>query len=77
VERRTWLQVEEVVSDESGDEYEAEETVDKHYVSEEFRCPVCNLHLASQAEIKAAGLDIEHIETEVRERRYEEEYGND
>jgi hypothetical protein len=51
--------------------------VDKHYAGEEFRCPVCNLHLASQAEIEAAGLDPWHIETEVRERRYEEEYNND
>jgi hypothetical protein len=68
------IQVEEVVSD--VDEY-GEETVDKHLIAEEFRCPVCDLHLASQAEIEAAGLEIEHVETEVRERRYEEEYNND
>jgi hypothetical protein len=69
------IQVEEVVSED--DEYGPEETVDKHLVAEEFRCPVCDLHLASQAEIDAAGLQIEHVETEVRERRYEEEYNND
>jgi hypothetical protein len=69
------IQVEEVVSDD--EEYGPEETVDKHLVGEEFRCPVCDLHLASQAEIEAAGLEVEHIETEVRERRYEEEYNNE
>jgi hypothetical protein len=70
------IQVEEVVlGDFSGDE--EEEMVDKHYAGEEFRCPVCNLHLASQAEIEAAGLDPWHVETEVRERRYEEEYNNE
>jgi hypothetical protein len=70
------IQVEEVVLDDfPGDE--EEEMVDKHYAGEEFRCPVCNLHLASQAEIEAAGLDPWHVETEVRERRYEEEYNNE
>jgi hypothetical protein len=69
------IQVEEVVSED--DEYGPDETVDKHYVGEEFRCPVCDLHLASQAEIEAAGLTIEHVETEVRERRYEPEYNNE
>ncbi len=71
------IQVEEVVSEDTDSEYGMEETVDKHYVAEEFRCPVCDLHLASQDEIEAAGLEIEHIETEVRERRYEEEYNNE
>ena len=71
------IKVEEVVSDYTDEEYDAEETVDKHYVGEEFRCPVCNLHLASMVEIEAAGLETVHVETEVRERRYEEEYNND
>jgi len=69
------IQIEEVVSDDA--ENGPEETVDKHYVAEEFRCPVCDLHLASQAEIEATGLETEHVETEVRERRYEEEYNNE
>ena len=68
------IQVEEVVSD---DDDVWEETVDKHYVGEEFRCPVCDLHLASQAEIEATGLPIEHVETEMRERRYEAECNNE
>jgi hypothetical protein len=71
------IMFQEVVSDESVDECGGEEAVDKHYVGEEFRCPVCNLYLASQEEIEAADLDTEHIETEVRERRYEEEYNNE
>jgi hypothetical protein len=69
------FQVEEVVSDD--DEYGPEETVDKHFVGEEFQCPVCDLHLDSQAEIEAVGLQLEHMETEVRERRYEAEYNNE
>jgi hypothetical protein len=69
------MQVEEVVSEE--DEYGPEETVDKHFVGEEFRCPVCDLHLLTQSEIEATGLVVEHVETEVRERRYEEEYNNE
>ena len=71
------IQVEEVVSDYTEDDWGGEETVDKHFVGEEFRCPVCNLHFDSMAEIEAAGLETTHMDTEVRERRYEEEYGND
>jgi hypothetical protein len=71
------IQVEEIISEVTHDEYGAEERVDKHYVAEELKCPVCNLHLASHAEIEAAKLDTEHVETEVRERRYEEEYNNE
>jgi len=69
--------VEEVIAEEELGEYGEEESVDKHYAGEEFKCPVCALHLASQAEIEAAGLIIEHVENEIRERRYEEEYNNE
>ncbi len=53
------------------------EIVEKHLVPEEFRCPVCGLHLDSHGEIEAVGLDAEHTEIEDREREYEPEYGNE
>jgi hypothetical protein len=36
--------------------------VTKEYVAEKFKCPVCDLHLTSQAEIEAAGLHCDHDE---------------
>jgi hypothetical protein len=69
--------VEEIISEEGLGDFGEEEAVDKHYAGEEFKCPTCGLHLASQAEVEAAGLSLEHMETEIRERRYEEEYNNE
>ena len=65
---------EEVVDQEPDSE---EELVEKLYGSEEFFCPVCELRLNSEAEIRAADLESEHAETVERERRYEEEYNNE
>ena len=53
------------------------EIVEKCFHAEEFHCPVCKLRLGSEAEIEAAGLTTEHIETEEREAEYGPEYGND
>jgi hypothetical protein len=53
-----------------------EEEVEKYYVAEELRCPVCGLHLDSRAEIDAAGVDADHNVTELRDRQYEPDYGN-
>jgi hypothetical protein len=70
------IQIGEDVSEEESSDY-GYETVDKQYVAEEFKCPVCELHFGRQAEIEAVGLEIYHSETEERERRYEEEYNNE
>jgi hypothetical protein len=56
---------------------DGEELVEKTYISERFFCPVCELRLDGQDEIGAADLEVEHTETETRERRYEEEYNNE
>jgi hypothetical protein len=64
---------EEVIPAEPSDE---DEQVEKYYGAEELRCPVCDLHLDSRAEIEAAGIDADHTETELREREYEPDYGN-
>jgi hypothetical protein len=66
---------EEVSEDEANDPYE--ELVDVSYVAEEFLCPSCNLHLESRDAIEAVGLDVDHIDTETRQREYEPDYGND
>jgi hypothetical protein len=59
-------------------DYESdEETVDIFYFAEEFQCPSCNLHLDNRESIEAAGLDVEHVATETRQREYEPDYGND
>jgi hypothetical protein len=44
---------------------------------EEFICPECSLRLFGVKEIAAAGLNPEVKRTEIREREYEEDYGND
>lgn len=67
----------EELSEEQDEEYPGEETVEVSLVAEEFSCPSCKLHLNSRDEIEAAGLEVEHIETETRQREYEPDYGND
>jgi len=67
----------EEVSEEQEEEYQDEETVDVSFVAEEFQCPSCGLHLDSREEIAAANLEVEHTETETRQREYEPDYGND
>jgi hypothetical protein len=67
----------EEVSEEQDEEYQDEETVDIFFVAEEFQCPSCGLHLDSRDEISAANLEVEHTETETRQREYEPDYGND
>ncbi len=73
----TGVLVEEIISEETLGDFGEDEAVDKNYASEEFKCPVCDLHLVGQIEIEAAGLASEHAETEIRERRYEEGYNNE
>ncbi|TNE43201.1 MAG: hypothetical protein EP345_04665 [Sphingomonadales bacterium] len=52
------------------------ETVEITYSADEFACPVCDLHLTGQAEVLAAGYELEHAETDERQIEYEPEYGN-
>jgi hypothetical protein len=66
---------EEVSEDDDEDPYE--ELVDVSYAAEEFMCPSCGLHLDSRDAIKAVGLEVDHVETETRQREYEPDYGND
>jgi hypothetical protein len=66
----------EEVSEEDGED-PYEELVDVFYVAEEFLCPSCNLHLDSREAIEAVGLDVDHVETDTRQREYEPDYGND
>ena len=66
----------EEVSEQEGTEYD-EEMVDVFYVAEEFECPSCHLHLDNREAVAATGLDVEHTETETRQREYEPDYGND
>ena len=78
---------EEVIDTESGwmkkDEYGnmygdlPSETVEKTFVVEMFECPVCAMRLYGIQEIVAAELPDEFTETEERERKFEDEYGND
>jgi hypothetical protein len=53
------------------------ETVEKTYTAEAFVCPVCNLSLFGTKEIVAADMQQEFSKREVREREFEEDYGND
>lgn len=71
------MQFEEKISEEVLPEEEWEETVDILYIAEEFSCPVCHFHLNSQEEIEAFSLNPYHTEIDVRELKYEPEYGND
>ncbi|MGY3387789.1 hypothetical protein ACVWW6_000380 [Bradyrhizobium sp. USDA 3311] len=72
----TGVKYNEEVSEEDS-EHPDEEMVDIFYVAEEFRCPSCNLHLDTREAIEAVGLDVDHVETETRQREYEPDYGND
>ncbi|MCK1582427.1 hypothetical protein IVB03_23390 [Bradyrhizobium sp. 168] len=65
----------EEASDDDNDPFE--ELVVVLYVAEEFYCPACGLRLGSREEIEAVDLDVEHTETEARQREYEPDYGND
>jgi hypothetical protein len=67
----------EEVSEEDSSEDPYEELVDVFYVAEEFLCPSCNLHLDSREAIAAVGLNVDHVETDTRQREYEPDYGND
>lgn len=71
------IKYDEEVSEDDNDDDPYEELVDVSYVAEEFLCPSCNLHLESRDAIAAAGLDVDHVETETRQREYEPDYGND
>jgi hypothetical protein len=68
------IKYDEEVSEESDEADPYEELVDVSYVAEEFLCPSCNLRLDSR---EAVGLDVDHVETETRQREYEPDYGND
>lgn len=67
----------EEVSEEENGEDPYEELIDVFYVAEEFLCPSCNLHLDSRETIEAVGLEVDHVETDTRQREYEPDYGND
>jgi hypothetical protein len=68
---------EEEVTDEVEDLYAFVEYVETTYLSEEFVCIVCGLHLTGRRELDAGGLPSEFVETEEREREFEPDYGND
>jgi hypothetical protein len=71
------VKYDEEVSEDDNEDDPYEELVDVSYVAEEFLCPSCNLHLESRDAIEAVGLDVDHVETETRQREYEPDYGND
>jgi hypothetical protein len=71
------VKYDEEVSEDDNEQDPFEELVDVSYVAEEFLCPSCNLHLDNRDAIEAAGLNVDHIETETRQREYEPDYGND
>ena len=71
------VKYDEEVSEDDNEDDPYEELVDVSYVAEEFLCPSCNLHLESRDAIEAAGLEVDRIETETRQREYEPDYGND
>ena len=68
---------EEYVSEEQDPDDPYTEYVEVEYSSEEFLCPVCQLHLQGTQEIYATDLPGEFTETEEREREFEPDYGND
>ncbi|WP_457090636.1 hypothetical protein [Microvirga sp. P5_D2] len=53
------------------------EIVDREFVGEEFRCPICDLTLMGSDEIEASGLNYIHEDQQEREMEYEPDYGND
>ena len=62
-----------------GEEYTEppSETVEKSFTVEAFACPICNLRLYGTKEIVAAEMPEDFSKREVREREFEQEYGND
>jgi hypothetical protein len=71
------VKYDEEVSEETDQADPYEELVDVSYVAEEFLCPSCHLHLDSRGAIEAVELEVDHVETETRQREYEPDYGND
>jgi hypothetical protein len=67
----------EEVSDDDNSDDPYFESVERTYSAEEFLCKVCNLRLLGTREIEASDLSAEFFETEVRERVFEPDYGND
>jgi hypothetical protein len=53
------------------------ETVQKTFNVEAFFCPVCGLRFYGTKEIAASELPEDFTIQEVREREFEDEYGND
>jgi hypothetical protein len=53
------------------------EWVDRTFGSDEFFCSACELQLYGSREVLAAGLPEEFVLSDIRERRFEPEYGND
>ncbi|HEY1661702.1 MAG TPA: hypothetical protein VGI03_04725 [Verrucomicrobiae bacterium] len=53
------------------------ELIELTYVTEEFVCPWCGLHLYGTNETKACGFPEEFMKYDAREREFGEEYGND
>nr|VFJ93922.1 MAG: hypothetical protein BECKLFY1418A_GA0070994_103520 [Candidatus Kentron sp. LFY] len=68
---------EEEVCDEIDQDDPFVEYVDKIYLSEEFLCKVCGLHLLGFKEIEASPLPEEFHEFDERKREFEPDYGND
>ncbi len=69
--------VEEEVIETTPDEYAVWETVERHFVGEEFHCSTCNLELIGYDELNFAELEPEYSDTNEREMEYEPDYGND
>jgi hypothetical protein len=66
---------EEIVNSEPGEDA-WEDEVEISFGAEEFRCPTCDLQLNGRLELESAGLNPDHVETEMRTRDYEPDYGN-
>ena len=67
----------EEISDDQDPDAPFVEYVQVTYVSDEYVCLVCNLHLQGSEEIHATMLPVEFYNTEEREREFEPDYGND
>ena len=70
-------QYDEEISEEQDPDDPFVEYVDITYVTDEFVCLACNLHLQGSQEIHASTLPDEFYDTEEREREFEPDYGND
>ena len=62
---------------ENDHEDSATETTQITYLSEEFFCPTCQLHIFGKQEVESANLPDEFHEMQIREREFEQEYGNE